>query len=185
MSRNVLRWGALCVAIVAVAGLVAIPLQAEAGHHDKGKAVHKDKDAKPTCPGHAAFGECSARLEKLEKLIDEATAALGKGHKDHALGKLKAAKALIAECRKAMAAGATKKIVNAVCPMMGSKLDPAKVPSNLTRQFKGRQIGFCCAGCPAAWDKLTDDDKVKKLHASIPKAKKAPAGHGKAHGGHH
>ena len=105
------------MAVVTVVALVAIPLQAKNCHPDKGKAVSKATDAKSTCGGGAARKECSARLEKIEKLIDEATGAIGKGHKDHALGKLKAAKALVAECRKVMAAGA-KKIANTVCPIM-------------------------------------------------------------------
>lgn len=187
MSRNVLRWGVLCMAVVTVAALVAMPLQAEDSRQDKAKAAHKGMGAKSMCGGSAARGECSGRLEKIEKLIDDATAALGKGHKDHALGKLKAAKALIAECRKVMASGATKKIVNAVCPLMGSKLDLSKVTHDLTRQYKGKQVGFCCEGCPGAWDKLSDDEKAKKLHASMPKAKKVEAAkmHEKVHGGHH
>lgn len=160
------------MAVVTVAALVAIPLQAEDSRQDKAKAAHKgmakghDKGAKSMCGGSAAREECSGRLEKIEKLIDDASAAIGKGHKDHALGKLKAAKTLIAECRKMMASGATKKIANAVCPIMGLKLDLSKVTPSMTREFKGKQIGLCCAKCLAAWDKLSDTDKTKKLHAS-------------------
>ena len=56
-------------------------------------------------------------------------------------------------------------VVNARCPMMGSKIDPKNVPDSLTRTFKGKKVGFCCAGCPVAWDKLSDADKQKKLDA--------------------
>lgn len=61
---------------------------------------------------------------------------------------------------KAPAAGGT---VNDRCPIMGGAIDPAAVPANLTRQFKGQKVGFCCGGCPAAWDKLSDDEKQSKL----------------------
>ena len=42
-------------------------------------------------------------------------------------------------------------------------IDPAKVSSKLTRMYKGQKVAFCCAGCPATWDKLTDADKQTKL----------------------
>jgi hypothetical protein len=58
-------------------------------------------------------------------------------------------------------------IVNARCPIMGTKLDPAKVPDALTRTFQGQKVGFCCGGCPAAWDKLTDPQKQEKLDAAM------------------
>ena len=60
-------------------------------------------------------------------------------------------------------------IVNARCPIMGSTLDRENVPANLSRMFKGQKIGFCCGGCPSAWDKLSDAEKAAKLKASMPK----------------
>ncbi|MCY2930375.1 MAG: hypothetical protein NTV86_12915 [Planctomycetota bacterium] len=53
--------------------------------------------------------------------------------------------------------------VNDRCPIMGGKIDPAAVPANLTREFNGEKVGFCCGGCPAAWDKLPDAQKEAKL----------------------
>ena len=53
--------------------------------------------------------------------------------------------------------------VNDRCPIMGGKIDPANVPDALTREFKGQKVGFCCGGCPAAWDKLSDAQKQAKL----------------------
>jgi hypothetical protein len=37
------------------------------------------------------------------------------------------------------------------------------VPATLTREFKGQKVAFCCGGCPAAWDKLTDEQRRAKL----------------------
>ena len=54
-------------------------------------------------------------------------------------------------------------VVNAACPMMGTVIDPANVPDSLIREFEGKKVGFCCAGCPVAWDKLSDEDKRRKL----------------------
>ena len=59
-------------------------------------------------------------------------------------------------------------VVNALCPIMGSKMDPANVPPGLTRMFRGQKVGFCCAMCLPIWDKLSDDDKKAKLAAVMP-----------------
>ncbi len=66
-------------------------------------------------------------------------------------------------------APAPKTIANARCPIMGHELDRENVPRNLIRMVKGQAIGFCCAGCPSAWDKLADAEKSAKLKASMPK----------------
>jgi hypothetical protein len=58
-------------------------------------------------------------------------------------------------------------VVNARCPILGNKLDRADVPDSLVRMFEGKKVGFCCAGCPEQWDKLSDTDKAKKLEAAM------------------
>ena len=60
-------------------------------------------------------------------------------------------------------ARASAKVINSTCPIMGSTIDPADVPANLTREYKGKKIGFCCAGCPAKWDQLADEKKAALL----------------------
>lgn len=64
-----------------------------------------------------------------------------------------------------------RKIINTRCPIMGTKLDPDKVPQDLTREWNGQKIGFCCAGCPQKWDKLSDEERQKKLEAAIDDSK--------------
>jgi hypothetical protein len=64
-------------------------------------------------------------------------------------------------------APADGKIVNARCPIMGGKLDRENVPASLTRTFAGQKVGFCCGGCPAKWDKLSDEEKTAKLKAAM------------------
>lgn len=54
-------------------------------------------------------------------------------------------------------------VVNNRCPIMGSSIDPENVPEELTREYQGRKIGFCCGGCPRAWDRLSDEQKQAKL----------------------
>ena len=57
-------------------------------------------------------------------------------------------------------------VTNDTCPIMGSQIDPNKVPASLTRQWQGQTIGFCCPGCPEQWDELTDEQKAQKLAAA-------------------
>ena len=60
-------------------------------------------------------------------------------------------------------------VVNVRCPIMNNPVDPKKVPDTLYRKYKGQGIGFCCPGCPAAWDALTDSQKAEKLAKAMPK----------------
>jgi hypothetical protein len=55
--------------------------------------------------------------------------------------------------------------VNVKCPIMKGDIDPAKVTDATTRVFNGQKVAFCCAGCPAQWDKLSDKEKQAKLDA--------------------
>jgi hypothetical protein len=61
------------------------------------------------------------------------------------------------------AAAATVEYANAKCPIMGGAIDPAKVTADLSREWKGLKVAFCCPGCPGPWDKLTDAEKAVKL----------------------
>lgn len=69
---------------------------------------------------------------------------------------------------------------NARCPIMGSPIDPAKVPDSLVRTHMGQKIALCCGGCPAAWDKLTEAQK----HAKLADAAAEKPGHQEHGGGH-
>jgi hypothetical protein len=57
----------------------------------------------------------------------------------------------------------TYQTVNSICPIEGGKFDPSAVSVELTAEFEGQRIGFCCLGCPAAWAKLSDVEKRAKL----------------------
>ena len=99
-------------------------------------------------------------LEKALKVVEEATKAVEDDEKTMALAKLKEAKELITTVHACLDG---PKVVNAHCPVMGTKLNPATVPEDLMRMYKEQKVGFCCAGCPEAWDKLTDQEKDAKL----------------------
>ena len=71
-------------------------------------------------------------------------------------------------CKKMMAEAAkTEKVVNVRCPITGNKIDADHVAANLTTEFKGQKVGFCCGACPAAWDKLSDQEKQEKLSKAV------------------
>lgn len=93
--------------------------------------------------------------------IEAAKKAIRSGDTKAALVLMDKAQALIIQSRE----GTTKPaaFANVTCPIMGSKIDPAKVPASLVREYKGKKIAFCCGGCPAQWDKLSDAEKDAKL----------------------
>ena len=69
------------------------------------------------------------------------------------------------------------KFANVRCPIMGLPINPDKVAKNLIRDYKNQKIAFCCAGCPATWDKLTDAEKDSKLAKVKPKPMKNHSEH--------
>ena len=58
------------------------------------------------------------------------------------------------------------KFVNQTCPIMGKTIKPDRVPEKLTRTFQGGNVAFCCGGCTARWDKMTDQQRAEKLQAA-------------------
>jgi hypothetical protein len=122
-----------------------------------------------------ARGEAIARKAQLHAAltaIDKATLAVESGDKEAALAALAGARKLVAAAAgrptgAAAAARPRRRFVNDRCPMMGTKINPAKVPASLTRTFRGEKVAFCCPGCPAAWDELTDVQRAMKLAAVI------------------
>lgn len=61
---------------------------------------------------------------------------------------------------------------NERCPIMEGEPTP-----ELTRQWDGKTIGFCCEGCPEKWDAMSEEEKAAKFA-------KASSGEGKGHGEH-
>ena len=100
--------------------------------------------------------------------IDAALKALETGDRAAVIRHLTAARANIQTAHVALAKHVQPTFVNAVCPLMGSPIKPEKVTASLTREYKGQNVGFCCGGCPEAWDKLTDSQKEEKLAKAKP-----------------
>jgi ribosome-associated protein YbcJ (S4-like RNA binding protein) len=165
-----------------LAALVALALWAGgawAGQSDVGgKAVepkheHKGETAKKPGAEEALAALAKEHVVKLGdalKALDAARKALDGGDAKAAIAEIAKARELVADTRDdlkvylpAPAAG----VVNVRCPIMGSAIDPAKVPESLIRQYKGQKVGFCCPACPQAWDNLTDEQKDAKLSAAM------------------
>ena len=56
---------------------------------------------------------------------------------------------------------------NVKCPITGKSIERMNCPKEFTRMCEGKKVGFCCAGCPKAWDKLTDTEKNAKLKEAM------------------
>jgi hypothetical protein len=103
------------------------------------------------------------QLPSLVQALENARKAVDMGHKEHALMELKKVEDLVAVVQRTLAQHVKPAFANTVCPIMGSKIDTSKLPASLIREFNGQKVGFCCAGCPAQWDKLTDAQKQARL----------------------
>lgn len=159
------------VAALAVAAMLIVAMPFDRAGADEGitaeKGMQGDKE------------KTSRPLLALDQVLAAAVKALEAGDTKAALAEVNKARATVAEWRKsgvmcaqcAMAQKAAKGFANVRCPIMNTALDLDKVPAELTRTWKGEKVAFCCAGCPAAWDKLSDAEKDAKLNAV-----RAPAG---------
>ena len=191
MSSRAFTRNVLIVAAATLVGLVVVNLNAKPDvpeHPTQPKARCGGCGGPATAPaqcslpttrpagGRRCAGTKQAMADNLNavaKSLDAAAAAVKAGDSEIALAELAKAKdlvegsrRLVGRCGQACKHG---KIVNTRCPIMGSKIDPANVPANLTRAFGGGKVGFCCPGCPAMWDKLTDEQKTAKLQAAAGK----------------
>ncbi len=175
--------------LLAVTAMVSAP--AWAGNCHKKSPASADA-AKKTDKISAVKAQCGEKLDKISAVLEAAKSAADAGDAKTAAAEIAKAQAQLAELKqfrsdkcsyfmsgkegkadgeckmKGQATSADKAgVVNATCPMMGSKIDPAKVTEPLTRSFDGKQVGFCCGGCPAKWDALSDADRQAKLKTAM------------------
>lgn len=122
-----------------------------------------------TCPaGQCACKGCpkvaAEKLTAAMEAIEAAEKAVHAGDSKTALAELARAEAAISAIQAPAKQATTQPagVSNSRCPIMGSKLPP-NVPDSLTREFNGQKIGFCCGGCPLAWDKLSEAEKQAAL----------------------
>ena len=114
----------------------------------------------------------SQEVPALSKAIDEAIRLLQAGDSKAALVQLQKAQKATNHVKTVLSAHIKPAFVNVRCPMMGSPIHPDKVTPQLTREFKGKKVAFCCGNCPKMWDQLTDAQKEQKLSQALPKDQK-------------
>lgn len=100
--------------------------------------------------------------------IGEAVKAIQSGDRQTELAELSKALDKLITVYKALGTQMKPQFANNLrCPIMGSPINLDTVGESLTRDYNGRKVAFCCAGCPSAWDKLSDPQK----HAKVPGVK--------------
>lgn len=196
MNTRTRKPAVISLAVFVAAALLFVPLVglAENDHNDHSATAQPAATTQPAeGKKHEMAAEHLATMAKLQALLAEAKQAADSKDIETAAKKIAEAQVLLEKQHQAMhkhmkAMGAdcgdkpagqcpmcqatpqaSDKIVNTRCPMMGSTLKLEKVTEKLTREFKGRKIGFCCGGCPAAWDSLSDEQKETKLKKAAAK----------------
>lgn len=145
-----------------------------AQQHDAAPAASVEK------PGQAKESLAaihSKRLPALQAALQQIIGHLEAGHTQMALAELKQVQTSLAALQKALGQHVKPAFINDRCPIMGSPINPANVAANLTRDYQGGKVAFCCAGCPAAWDKLSDAQKAAKLKTVAPQPKEGEGMH--------
>jgi hypothetical protein len=127
---------------------------------------------------------CKVQLPAALAAVDKASKAVKFGDKKTALTELARLKKLILAIQKDIETHNQPAFVNNRCPIMGRKIDPAKITPALTRTFKGKKLALCCAGCAPKWDKLSAAQKDVKLKALVPAKVKHDPDDGGDHSGH-
>ncbi|MHC4637389.1 MAG: hypothetical protein ACYTBP_10845 [Planctomycetota bacterium] len=159
-TRLVTIVGIISIAAIAAISIPLASAKAEGGHGNHGKRdMKKHMVAKPLSLEKIH----STNLPMVSQSIGKAIKALEAGNKETALAELHKAQKTLAEINKGIAKHVKPKFANVRCPIMGSPINPEKVAKNLIRDYKGQKVAFCCGGCPATWDKLTNAEKEAKL----------------------
>jgi hypothetical protein len=109
--------------------------------------------------------------------IDKAKKALETGDRRTVLAELDKARQMLTTINTALGKHVKPQFANSLCPIMGSPINPEKVTENLIRDYQGKKVAFCCAGCPATWDKLTTAQKQAKLAKATPGPSQMHSGH--------
>lgn len=153
------------IGAVAVAGAILPRALAQAGH-GTGHSEHMGgmnmkQHAKAEVLGLENIH--SKHVPMVVISIDKAKKALASGDRRTVLAELNKAQEMLMAIHAALGKHVKPQFANNLCPIMGSPINPETVTKNLIKDYKGQKVVFCCAGCPATWDKLTDTEKSTKL----------------------
>ena len=160
------------IGAVAVAGAILPRALAQAGHSGHMGGMQSAK------AGVLSLENIHAKhVPMVVMSIDKAKKALASGDKRTVLAELNRAQEMLVAIRAALGKHVKPQFANNLCPIMDAPINAERVTKNLIRDYKGQKVAFCCAGCPATWDKLADAQKQAKLA----KAKSRPS---QMHSGH-
>ncbi len=123
-------------------------------------------DAPPgTSPGADASLRAihTKQVPALQETVARAIQHLEAGNQQEALNEMKQVQVSLEALRQALGKQVGPLFLNERCPIMGTRIDPEKVPAELTRVYGQGKVAFCCGGCPAQWARLTAAEKAAKL----------------------
>ena len=161
-GHGVLR-AAIILAIVAGAASYAA---GQHRHPAPGSLPPKAAKPRPVRPSPAPID--ARRLSAIQEAVARAVGHLEAGHPQEALQELKQIQSSLESLRQVIDKNTAPLFVNDRCPIMGTPIDPTKVPMALTRRYEGQKVAFCCAGCPQAWDRLGNAERTAKLALVCP-----------------
>ncbi len=159
------------VGIISIAAIAAISIPLTSAKAETGHAQHgtMDMKAKPLSLEKIHSGH----LPMVSQSIDKAIKAVEAGNKETALAELRKAQMMLVVVKDGIGQLVKPKFANVSCPITGTgSINPDKVTKDLIRDYKGQKVAFCCGGCPAAWDKLTNAEKDAKLAKVKPTVQK-------------
>lgn len=64
--------------------------------------------------------------------------------------------------------------LNDRCPLMDEPIT-GTMPENLTRDFRGQTVAFCCDSCTVAWDGMNAAERAEKLKPVLREGVELPA----------
>ena len=118
---------------------------------------------------------CQANMKDISAAkvaIKAAIEAMDKGDTKAAKIEMEKADKLLSNVHKCMQENMEQMPCNnAKCPITGKAIERMKCAKDCTCMHKGMKVGFCCAKCPAEWEKLTDAEKDAKLKDVTPSMK--------------
>jgi hypothetical protein len=162
-----LKVGAIPVMILAGGFYLAGVSYGQHSHTMPRRAPQPTRQAQPSSPQPKAEVSLRAihaqQVPALQEAVGRAIQHLQEGHQQEALTEMQRVKASLETLRQALGKHVGPMFLNDRCPIMGAKIDPEKVPAELTRVYGQGKVAFCCAGCPAQWARLTAAEKAVKL----------------------
>ena len=169
----------IVIGAVAVAGAI-LPLAFAQAGHGTGHSGHAGlmNTRQPAKAAVLSLEDIHAkRVPMVVMSIDKAKKALASGDRRTVLAELNKAQEMLVAIHAALGRHVKPQFANNLCPIMGAPINAERVTKNLIRDYKGQKVAFCCAGCPATWDKLADAQKQAKLAKAKPVPSQMHSGH--------